>query len=317
LAAVVVIITAVALVGPSGAGGNLGSLRVALVQGGGPRGTRAINTGPEVAFLRHLSASAGLRPPLDLVVWPEGILQSHVPFATTADAGAVAAVARNIGATVVAGVDQDVAGNRYLNEVVAWGPDGQIVASYEKNHRVPFGEYIPDRALVSRFFNTADVPYDAVPGHGPGILRTPAGSLGVMISYEVFFDGRARGAVRAGGAILIVPTNTASYRSAQVPTQEVAAARMRAWETGRWVLEVTPTGYTAVISPTGRVVQKTALGVQRLLTATVPREAGRTVYVDIGDAPVALAALLLLSVGWALSRPPRASRHHDRWKFRL
>jgi apolipoprotein N-acyltransferase len=116
---------------------------------------------------------------------------------------------------------------------------------------------------------------------------------------------------------LIVPTNTASYRSAQVPTQEVAAARMRAWETGRWVLEVTPTGYTAVISPTGRVVQKTALGVQRLLTATVPREAGRTVYVDIGDAPVALAALLLLSVGWALSRPPRASRHHDRWKFRL
>jgi apolipoprotein N-acyltransferase len=205
-------------------------------------------------------------------------------------------------------VEQNLDDNRYLNEVVAWAPDGRIVGSYEKNHRVPFGEYVPDRALVRRFFNLNDVPLDAVPGHGPGILRTPAGMLGVMISYEVFFDGRARAAVQAGGQVLLVPTNTASYRSTQVPTEELAGARMRAWETGRWTLQVTPTGFTAVIGPTGRVVERTTLDQTRLLTAVVPREDGRTVFVDIGDAPAALAGGLIVLLAWALGRAIRRQR---------
>jgi apolipoprotein N-acyltransferase len=301
LAGLLLAISAGAAWSPSGAGGHLLPLRVALVQGGGPRGTRAIFTDPQVVFERHLAASDVLSPPFDLVVWPEGVLQSHIPFTTTEDASEVASMAQFLHATVLVGVEQDVGVSHYLNEVVAWAPDGQIVDTYVKNHLVPFGEYVPDRSLVERFFNLADVPYDAIPGHGPGILRTPAGPIGVMISYEVFFDGRARGAVRAGGQILVVPTNTASYRSTEVPTQELAAARLRAWETGRWVLQVTPTGYTAVIDPTGRVLQRTALDEQQVLTATVPREDGRTVYVNIGDAPIAIAAALLVGLAWLLA----------------
>ncbi len=114
-----------------------------------------------------------------------------------------------------------------------------------------------------------------------------------MISYEVFFDERARSAVRAGGQVLVVPTNTASYRSTQVPTQELAAARLRAWETGRWLLQVTPTGYTAIVGPTGKVVQRTTLDEQRVIEGTVPRETGHTVYVTLGDTPIALLALLV------------------------
>jgi apolipoprotein N-acyltransferase len=194
-------------------------LKVALVQGGGPRGTRAINSDPQVVFNRHLAESARLAGPLDLIVWPEGVLQSSDRFDQTADAAAVAALAQAHQATAVVGVEQDVGTNRYLNEVVAWNPQGVPVATYVKNHLVPFGEYVPYRSFFNRFFNLADVPLDAIPGHGPGFLRTPAGTLAVMISYEVFFDERARSGVRAGGAVLVVPTNTASYRSTQVPTQ--------------------------------------------------------------------------------------------------
>ena len=57
--------------------------------------------------------------------------------------------------------------------------------------------------------------------------------LGVVISYEVFFPDRAREAVRAGGRVVLVPTNAASYRDEQIPAQEVAVARLRALETGR------------------------------------------------------------------------------------
>lgn len=293
VAAAVVLPLAGAL-SPSGAGGHAPPLHVGLVQGGGPRGTRAINTDPQVVFDRALTASRSLSGPLDLIVWPEGMLQSHTPFEQSPDAEQLAALAREHGATVLAGVEQDVGTTRYLNEIVVWDSSGTIVGSYVKNHLVPFGEYVPFRSLIHRLFNVNDVPLDAIPGHSAGFVRTPAAPLAVMISYEVFFDERARGGVRAGGQILVVPTNTASYRSTQVPTQEVAADRMRAWETGRWLIQVTPTGYSTVISPTGRIVRKSHLDAATAIEATVPRRAGFTVYDHIGDLSVVLMAL----IGW-------------------
>jgi apolipoprotein N-acyltransferase len=296
---------------PSGAGGHLPAVRVALVQGGGPRGTRAVNTDPQVVFDRHLAASSALRPPLDLVVWPEGVLQSHQVYAQSADAQAVAGLARSLHATMIVGVEQDVPVNRYLNQVVAWAPNGQIVATYVKNHLVPFGEYVPDRSLVASIFNLSDVPYDAIPGHGPGFMRTPAGPFALMISFEVFFDDRARGGVRAGGQVLVVPTNTASYRSTQVPTQEVAADRLRVWETGRWLVQVTPTGYSTVVSPTGEVVKTTHLGARAVVTAAVPRRSGMTVFDDVGELPTLVLVLVASGAAWVGAW--RAGRSRRGW----
>src|SRR5205807_9327393 len=96
---------------------------------------------------------------------------------------------------------------------VAWGPGGRIVGRYDKVRRVPFGEYVPLRGLVRHLADLSAVPRDARPGRGPGLLRTPAGPLGVLVSYEVFFEDRARAAVGAGGEVLLVPTNASSYRS--------------------------------------------------------------------------------------------------------
>jgi apolipoprotein N-acyltransferase len=304
----VVGIPLVAVLSPSGAGGQSAPIRVALVQGGGARGTRAIHSDPDEVFNRHLSASSGLRRPVDLVVWPEGMLQANQPYSTTPEAAEVAALATSLNATVLVGVDQVLGHGRYRNQVVAWGPDGQVVGVYVKDHLVPFGEYIPLRSLVQRFFNVSDVPYDGVPGKTPGFMNTPAGPLGIMISYEVFFDGRARGAVNAGGQVLVVPTNTASYRGTQVPTQQVAAARMRAEETARWLVQVTPTGYTAVINPDGRVIKQSGLDEQALVYATVPLRTGKTVYVRFGDTPVVALSLVGVSAAWLLALAPRRRR---------
>ncbi len=275
---------------PSGAGRRLSPIRVAMVQGGGPLGTRAINTDPAVVFNRQLSESAVLKPPLNLVVWPEGMLQADTPFQDTAQAGQVAALARRLSATVVAGVVQNLSSTKYLNEAAAWSPAGSIVATYLKNHLVPFGEYIPDRPLLSKYFNVADVPRDAIPGHSPAFMATPAAPLGVLISYEVFFGARARSGVLAGGQLLVVPTDDASYRGTQVVGQELAAARLRAVETGRWLVLVSPTGYSEVVRPDGVVERRSSLSAATVLEATVARRTGRTVFVDLGDTPFVLGA---------------------------
>ena len=180
---------------------------------------------------------------------------------------------------------------------MAWNPDGRIVDRYENVHRVPFGEYIPARVLLESLSDmTALVPRDAIPGRGPGLLRTAAGPLGVVISYEVFFSDRIRAAVEAGGQVVLVPTNAASYTTEEVPATEVAAARMRALEFDRAVLQAAPTGYTAIVRPDGVVVEQSGLSTAEVLTATVPLRTGMTVYARTGDGPVlAVAALPLLA----------------------
>ena len=282
------------LAGPDGA--SAGSLRAALVQGGGPRGIPAVVSDADAVTERQFLLSEDLPPGLDLVLWPESSLGVTGPVADTWEAARVAQLARSTGATVVAGLSESYE-KRFRNAAVAWGPDGRIVDRYEKVHRVPFGEYIPARALLESLSDmTALVPRDAVPGRGPGLLRTPAGPLGVVISYEVFFSDRIRAAVEAGGQVVLVPTNAASYTTEEVPATEVAAARMRALEFDRAVLQAAPTGYTAIVRPDGLVVEQSGLSTAEVLTATVPLRTGMTVYARTGDGPVlAVAALPLLA----------------------
>ncbi|MCU1450899.1 MAG: Apolipoprotein N-acyltransferase, partial [Acidimicrobiales bacterium] len=252
-----------------------GDLRVAAVQGGGRRGLRAIYGDPTAVFRAQMLASATVQPPVDLVVWPEDVIDVDRVQGSLQDQ-AVAALARRLGATVVAGIVEDAGPDHFANATLAWAPDGTIVARYDKVHRVPFGEYIPFRGVVQHFANLDAVPRDAVAGHGPGVLRTPAGRLGVAISYEVFFADRARIAARHGASVLLVPTNASSFSTGQVPAQELAAARLRALETGRWVVQAAPTGYTAVVDDRGRVHVHSDLGRPAVIRRQVERRAGST-----------------------------------------
>ena len=270
-----------------------GAMRVAAVQGGGVRGLRAVDRAPAPVVNAHLRSAAAIAPgSVDLVLLPEDVIDVEGPVAGSAEDAAVAEAARRLGATVVAGVVEDVEDNRFRNAAVAWDAAGARVDRYDKVHRVPFGEYVPARSLVDRVADLSVIPRDAIPGRGPGVLDTPAGRMGVLISFEVFFADRARAAVRAGGEVLLVPTNASSYRDDQVPAQEVAAARLRAMETGRWVVQSAPTGYSAVVDPHGRVVSRSGLGGAEVLEAEVVRRTGRTLFVRTGPAPVVALAVL-------------------------
>jgi apolipoprotein N-acyltransferase len=119
--------------------------------------------------------------------------------------------------------------------------------------------------------------------------------VGVVISFEVFFSQRSRSAIKHGGQVLLVPTNTASYTTTQVTAAEVAADRLRAWETGRDVVMAAPTGWSAVLDDRGRLLQRTTVGQPAVLVATVHRRTGQTPYVRWGDWPwVALSAAVLV-----------------------
>jgi apolipoprotein N-acyltransferase len=312
--AAVVLVVAAAL---APRGRDVGSeLTIAAVQGGGEQGTSALDVPSRVVTERHLEATATIEPSaeLDLVVWPEnGIDVNDQPFAGSAAAEAVAAEAARLGVPFAVGVTVDSEHSAYpepdsfVNAHVVVTPDGEVTSSYEKVHIVPFGEYVPLRGALAAIGAPVDqVPKDAVRGRDPARIELPDGTeLGVMISYEVFFGHRGRAA--SDGAVLLNPTNGASYTWTIVQTQQVASSKLRAVESGRWVVQVSPTGFSAFVSPDGEVLQRTEVSEQRVITMDVPLREGSTVYSTIGDWPWYLAAVALLAIAWWRSRSSAAA----------
>ena len=296
MAVVGVVLALAGWVAPGGhdIGDGDGTLDVAVVQGGGRRGFRAVGSDADDVLAAHLAASRGLHAPLDLVLWPENAIDV-IEIDGSAAGEALAAVARRTDATVIAGVTEDEGDDGFENVAIVWSPDGEIVDRFTKVQRVPFGEWVPGRGLFERLVDLSALPRDAVAGDEAGAIESPAGTFAVTISYEVFFASRARSGVRDGGEVLLVPTNAASFSTSQVPGQEIAAARLRAWETGRWVLQAAPTGYSAVIDERGRVLSRSSLGDRDVLLADVPRRGGSTWSVRFGDWPIVLLALALVA----------------------
>ncbi len=295
---------ALGAVAPDG-GPAVAHLAVAAVQGGGERGFSAIETGRPGDFSAELAASgvlSSLHPRPRLVVWPEDVVALDRPLAGTAQADRLSALASGLGATVLAGVSVTEPHDAFRNEIVAWGPSGRVIGSFEKVHRVPFGEYVPWRGFFAHLASLAAVPRDAIPGHGTGLMRTPAGPVGILVSFEVFFAGRGRSSVRAGAELLVVPTNTSSYSSRQMPSQEVAADQTQAVEEGRDLVQAAPTGYSTFVTNTGSVLQRSGLSVRQVLSGEVALRRGATLYERFGDLPVLVLAACALGAGLLLAR---------------
>nr|MDA8292124.1 apolipoprotein N-acyltransferase [Actinomycetota bacterium] len=306
--ALVALSAVVATHGPDG-GSATGSVLVAAVQGGGRRGLPEIDVPAAQVLDAQLAETARVPPGPSLVVWPEDAVSLAGPIGGSPESRILGSVARRLHTTLLAGVTEPAGPLHFRNEVVAWSPSGRITGSFEKVHPVPFGEYVPFRAEISHLVSLAAVPRDAVFGHGSGELTTRAAHLAVLISYETFFTGRGRSGVRAGGELLVVATNTASYATSLVPAQELAASRIQAVATGRDLVQAATTGYSAVVSRHGRVLVRSQLGAPAVVRARVPTYSGETLYDRFGDLPVLVLAAVAVAVGWALEERPGRARN--------
>jgi apolipoprotein N-acyltransferase len=313
-AAVVVLVVAVAAVAPRGHDRDLDPLTIAAVQGGGEQGTTALDVPSSLVTERHLETTRTIEPSpeLDLVVWPEnGIDVDGEAFTESEEYELVAAEAARLGVPLSVGVtidseySQHPVDDSFVNAQTLVLPDGTVAGWYEKVHIVPFGEYVPLRGLFEALGAPLDnVASDATEGQDPAYLVVDRDGvdigIGVMISWEVFFGDRGRAA--DDGMLMINPTNGASYTWTILQTQQVASSRLRAAETGRWVVQVSPTGFSAFVAPDGSVYDRTDVGERAVITRAVPLRGGSTWYSTYGDWPWRLLMLLTLGVTWWFAR---------------
>jgi apolipoprotein N-acyltransferase len=318
-ATTVTALLAIAIAAPTGS--DLEPINVAAIQGGGRQGTSALEVPSIDVTHAHLAASQLVRhsDQVDMVLWPENAIDvNRQPFGDSTVADLVRGEASRLQAPFVIGVTEDaefvydVEPGNFVNAQYVVMPDGAIGDRYVKVIKVPFGEYIPFRSLLESLGAPVGlIPKDAISGRGPAVVDVPdVSTLGVVISWEVFFGSRARNAVRSGGEIIVNPTNGASYTWTIVQSQQVASSRLRAVETGRWVLQVAPTGYSATVDPSGNVLERSEISEQRVLFATPTRRTGSTIYTRLGDLPFTVIAMVLtcLPLVWSRRSPSPGHR---------
>ena len=296
LLGLVVLAAALSALAPNG-GPSVGTRTAAAVQGGGPRGTSAQQTDPTTVTNAQLAALSSVPVGTQLTVLPEDVIGLNGPLAGSWQLAALSSAAQAKATTLLAGVTSPIPQKQFLNYVVALDASGTIIGRVEKVHRVPFGEYVPGRDIFRSMADLSGVPRDAVAGTSNEVLHTPAGTIGVLISFEVFFADRGAGAVANGAQLLVVPTNTTSYPSEQMPAQELAAARLQAIEHGRDIVQASPTGYSAMINNLGSVTMRSSLSARTALISNVSLHDGRTLYDRTGDLAVLILALLCIAAG--------------------
>jgi apolipoprotein N-acyltransferase len=241
--------------------------------------------------LRALTAEG---TPADLTIWPETAVPYMLEYSPEV---APLITAASGGRPVMLGI-QRAEGERFWNSLRVLERDGAEVDRYDKQHLVPFGEYVPFGDILGEWFGLtafaaqAGSTYSA--GPGPAVLNLGRfGKVLPLICYEAVFPQDVNAAPERADWIVQV-TNDAWFGVWTGPFQHFAQARLRAVEQGLPLIRVANTGVTAVIDARGRVVAELPFGTTGALNAILPGALPPTPYSRFGEVPM---LLLLAGLG--------------------
>lgn len=284
-------------------------LRVVLVQGNIPQAQKWELDQLRPSLVLYTQQS---KPHFDsdLIVWPETAVSAFQFQVDEVFLQPLEAELKRHGGHLVFGVVQmDESREHYFNAMVALGNPQRD--SYYKQHLVPFTEYLPLKSLLWPLVDLFTIPmsdFSAGSAEQP-LMQVGAHQAGMSICYEDAFGSEMIKAMPEA-EYLINASNDAWFGRSLAPYQHLQIARMRALETGRYLLRATNTGISAIVGPKGEVLKRAPLQELDVLTGVIQPMGGSTPYARIGNLP--LLALLLLALILAfpggLARFGRGSR---------
>ena len=247
-----------------------------------------------------------------LLVWPE----SAFPFILQRDPKSLGAIGDMLpsGTTLATGAAREVdvpafegrpEYSDYYNAILVIARGGRIIDSYDKIHLVPFGEYLPYGALLSRLGlrNFVPVPGGFEPGTGHHTLTIPGlPATTPLICYEAIFPDEVAALTSdhpARPRVLLNVTNDGWFGLTTGPSQHFAQARLRTIEQGLPMIRGAATGISAILDPYGRILGSLPLGASGILDGALPEPIPAPLFAKYGESVllfVWIATLLILLI---------------------
>jgi len=263
----------------------LPQLKVAIAQGSidqsakwvpeNQAGTLAIY---EVLTLQARDAGA------QVVVWPE----TAAPFFygwETAMTRRIDGIGAGAGIPLIFGAPwyDPAEGGKYYNSVFHMDARGVVAGRYDKRHLVPFGEYIPLRALLFFLKKLTAGGEDFTAGTKTTIFSVAGAPMAASVCYEAIFPAILREDVASGAGWLVNVTNDAWFGDTVAPRQHLAMARLRCVEFRRPMVRAANSGISAVIDSRGDVVASLGLFRRGIVVSEIRPGSGLTPYAKTGE----------------------------------
>ena len=231
----------------------------------------------------------------NVIIWPETAIPAYLDQVEENFLAPLANDAKRHNTDLIISVPvQEQSPIKNFNAVITLGKEQGM---YRKSHLLPFGEYLPLQPLSGFVLKMINI---RLGNFTPGAVNQPLLKAGgypfiTLICYEdAFGDLSIKGLPDA--AFLVNVTNDGWFGNTIEPHQHMQMARMRAMETGRFLLRSTNTGVTAVVSPTGEIINQAPLFQETVLTDMITPMGGMTPYARFGDKPI-IAVMVILLVG--------------------
>lgn len=228
----------------------------------------------------------------DWLIWPEAaipqVYHRMLPFldqihrqATLTDTALISGI-----------IYDDPHQRQYYNSLAGFGT---ALGLYHKRRLVPFGEYVPLEEWLRGLIDFFDMPtsiIDQGPAHQRGI-EVGEGLISPSVCYEVVYPDLVATSARDTQVLLTV-SNDAWFADSLGPLQHMQMARMRALETGRYLVRSTNNGISAIVNPRGQITARSEQFVAQTLSGEVYPAQGMTPFMRWGSWPLALVAGALL-----------------------
>jgi apolipoprotein N-acyltransferase len=231
----------------------------------------------------------------DLILWPE----TAIPIPHNQAGEIISHIAGELGenSTLITGIpwygfSERIEDFTFHNSIMAIGAGEGI---YHKQKLVPFGEYVPLQSVLRGLIGFFDLPMSSF-SRGPadqGPLLANGRRIMPFICYEVAYPDFVASNARNTDLLLTI-SNDGWFGDSIGPQQHLQIARMRALETGRYMLRGTNNGVTAIIDHKGRLTARIPQFERTVLSGEVYTAKGTTPYMATGSWPVLTLALILI-----------------------
>jgi len=239
----------------------------------------------------------------DYLIWPETAVPYFLTTSEQLKAQLMEYVPRG-GAIVTGAPRHDPETKQYWNSVQVLEDDGKIKQIYDKQHLVPYGEYLPLRSWLKATGLTNLIPVldqmsdfafpDADAPKTISLSGLPPAR--VLICFEIAFPWEVVPESRFSW--ILNATNDGWFGNTSGPYQHLAITKTRAVEQGKPVIRAANTGISAIIDPYGNIVQKLGLNEAGIIDGYIPIPTETiTFYGNVGEVVPTMMTLILLVIG--------------------